>query len=175
MEKRIQNGLKSRFLSVNERKVQLSQKNHNLYTSEEVKKIISGYKMLDEGGRLSTVLKEVSICKACSSYLPTRSDHPVNVLVRPLPLNRLCTNDDIQRFKIHIKRDDTYLRELFNKHFSYEHVLSRMGSAKFSIGLLPWLDRCMLYRTIETTKLMIIGIDYKHFPVFYKADRKSVV
>ncbi|MBW1911413.1 MAG: hypothetical protein JRJ11_18045 [Deltaproteobacteria bacterium] len=50
-------------------------------------------------------------------------------------------------------------------------VVNSLVSAKFSIGLNPWLDRCMLFRTSPKTKLMIVGIDYKHFPFFHKNRR----
>ncbi|MFC1580067.1 uracil-DNA glycosylase family protein [Thermodesulfobacteriota bacterium] len=57
------------------------------------------------------------------------------------------------------------------KKLQTKTVLKRLGSAKFALGLNPWLDRCMLYRKSRKTKLMIIGIDYKHFPVFHGTKR----
>jgi hypothetical protein len=64
------------------------------------------------------------------------------------------------------------LRHVFQSSSDCEEALSKLDSAKFAIGLLPWLDRCMLFRRSKKTKLMVIGIDYKHFPPFH-ANRKE--
>ena len=101
------------------------------------------------------------------AHSPHRSDHPVNALVRALPLSRLSTTKHMTNYIIRMKRDHTFLKNLFHTSLPVHDIIQELGSAKFSIGLLPWLDRCMLFRRTQTTKLMILGIDYKHFPVFY--------
>jgi hypothetical protein len=85
------------------------------------------------------------------------------VLVRSLPALR--ADDDIRKYLVRVKRDDTFLRNLMCS-MTADEAISKIGSAKFAIGLLPWLDRCMLFRRGTKTKLMVVGIDYKHFPVF---------
>ena len=139
----------------------------NTYTNEEVQRTIHGYKKLGNPKSLSNLLNRISHCNNCRSNHRDRSDHPINSLVRSLPLDRLVSKEDIIKYVRRIKRDDTFLRNLLNKYRSYRTVLDKIGSAKFSIGLLPWLDRCMLYRAGKKTKLMVIGIDYKNFPAFH--------
>ena len=139
----------------------------NKYTNEEVTRIIQGYKKLGSPKRLSNLLNRISHCNDCESNHRNRLDHPINSLVRPLPLDRLSSMEDILKYIRRIKREDTFLRNLFSRCRSYHTVLDKIGSAKFSIGLLPWLDRCMLYRVGKKTKLMVIGIDYKNFPSFH--------
>jgi Uracil DNA glycosylase superfamily len=137
------------------------------YSHEEIQQIIKGYSYLDHNGTFSNLLKKISICNKCITTYPERSDHPINSLVRPLPLHKLSSKVDIDKYAIRIKRDDTFLRNIFNSSSSYQNVIENIKSAKFTVGLLPWLDRCMLYQKSDDTKLMVIGIDYKHFPVFY--------
>jgi len=80
-------------------------------------------------------------------------------------LRAFKTEDEIRKYLIRIRRDDGFLRNLLSRATADEAV-AKIGSAKFAIGLLPWLDRCMLMRRSKKTKLMVVGIDYKHFPVF---------
>jgi hypothetical protein len=127
------------------------------YSSREISQIINGYKSLDCNGDLSSLFQRVSHCNKCVSTYPDRPDLPKNVLVRSLPLFN---------YSIRIKRDDTFLRNLFNNSSNPYDVIANLGSAKFAIGLLPWLDRCMLFRRSKNTKLMVIGIDYKIFQYF---------
>ena len=141
------------------------------YSSEAVASIIKGYSQVDGHGHLSPLLKKICQCNNCHSMYPQRSDKPINCLVRPIPLSRLTTDTQVNKYLIRIKRDDTFLRNLFRSGLGTKQILSKIGSAKFSIGLNPWLDRCMLFRRTEKTKLMIIGIDYKHFPVFRRQRR----
>jgi len=137
------------------------------YSSREISQIINGYKLLDCYGDLSSLFQRVSHCNKCVSTYPNRPDLPENVLVRSIPLLDLSTEEKIGKYTIRIKRDDTFLRNLFRNSSNPYEVIANLGSAKFAIGLLPWLDRCMLFRRRKNTKLMVIGIDYKHFPVFY--------
>jgi len=141
------------------------------YSEKEASLIIRGYKLLDNGEKISNLLKRVSSCRSCNNKYSNRSDLPLNCLVRPLPLLRLENRESISKYCIRIRRDDTFLRNLFEKKLTTKTMLKRLGSAKFSIGLNPWLDRCMLHRKTRKTKLMIVGIDYKHFPVFHKLQR----
>ena len=141
------------------------------YTQEELTRIIQGYRKLDRDKAYSNLLRKISNCRKCALAFPEHSDHPLNLLVRPLPLFRLSTTEKIRKYAIRIKRDHTFLRNLFADTTTVDEVLQKIGSAKFSIGLLPWLDHCMLNRSGENTKLMVIGIDYKHFPVFYHNPR----
>ena len=141
------------------------------YSSEEILSVIEGYRLLDRNGHLSSLLKKISKCDNCQLTHPKRSDKPTNCLVRPLPLSRLSTNAHLSKYPIRIKRDDTFLRNLFQSELKTEEIRDKLGSAKFSIGLNPWLDRCMMFRKSKKTKLMIIGIDYKHFPVFHRQRR----
>lgn len=141
------------------------------YSSEQISQIISGYKLLDRDGALSSLLKRIANCNKCASTYPTRPDNPVNALVRPIPLSTLITEDQISNYCAGIERDDAFLRRVFKNALNPDDAISQLDSGKFAIGLLPWLDRCMLFRRSEKTKLMIVGIDYKHFPPFYA--RKS--
>jgi uracil-DNA glycosylase len=141
------------------------------YISKEIFSIIKGYSRLDGNGNFSALLKKISRCNCCASFKNDRHDLPLNYLVRSLPLQNLRENDQIQNYSQRIKRDDTFLRNLFQERLQTKTIIGRLGSAKFAIGLNPWLDRCMLFRKSRKTKLMIIGIDYKHFPVFHKNRR----
>lgn len=140
------------------------------YSPGQVTKILEGYESLDTDGRFSSLLKRISQCNRCAEDYPGRADKPVNCLVRPLPLARLRNSNPFYENAIRIKKDDTYLRNIFAAGGSYGSVLNKIASAKFAIGLNPWLDRCMLLRGSSKTNLMIIGIDYKHFPVFYRQE-----
>lgn len=137
------------------------------YSSEQISQIITGYKLLDRNGALSSLLKKIANCNKCALTYPTRHDNPVNALVRPIPLSDLLTEDQISEYCRRIGRDDTFLRSIFMNSSNLDDAIGQLDSGKFAIGLLPWLDRCMLFRRSEKTKLMIIGIDYKHFPPFY--------
>lgn len=141
------------------------------YGKEEILSIIKGYKRFDQSGALSRLFNKVATCNKCAENYPHRNDHPINSLLRPLPLSRLSSQKDFHNYGIRIKRDDTFLRNLFSKALTTDEALPKIGSAKFSIGILPWLDRCMLHRGSDRTKMMIIGIDYKHFPVFFSSPR----
>ena len=136
------------------------------YSSEQVSRIIKGYKLLDRNGALSSLLEQIAMCNACALTYPSRDDHPVNALVRPLQLAMLSTENQIIAQCKAIERDDYLLRTIFKKAANLDKIVAQLGSCKFTIGLLPWLDRCMLFRRSEKTKMMIIGIDYKHFPLF---------
>ncbi len=139
-----------------------------MYSRDEVYRIIQGYRLLDRSGLFSSLLKRISKCDKCIRLENGDLDKPLNFLVRPLPLHRLTTPKEIRKYTIRIKRDDTFLRNIFKDFRSTEEVKEKIGSARFCIGILPWLDRCMLIRTSEETKLMIVGIDYKNFPVFFR-------
>ncbi len=141
------------------------------YSSKQIAQIISGYKLLDRDGALSSLLKRIANCNKCASIYPTRLDNPLNALVRPIPLSTLLTEDQISNYCKGIEGDDAFLRKVFKNSSNIDDAIFQLDSGKFAIGLLPWLDRCMLFRRSEKTKLMIIGIDYKHFPPFYA--RKS--
>jgi hypothetical protein len=138
----------------------------DLYTDQERRRIIRGYQKLDG---LLDLLREASRCRACHNAYPDRHDLPVNALVRPLPT--LEGDDEIRRYLIRVKRDDTFLRNLLATATTAGHVTSKLKGAKFAIGLLPWLDRCMLLRRGKRTKLMVVGIDYKNFPSFFDQGR----
>jgi hypothetical protein len=138
----------------------------DLYTDQEGHRIAQGYQKLDG---LTDLLREASRCRACHEAFPDRPDLPVNALVRPLPA--LTTDDEIRRYLIRVRRDDTFLRNLMTKATTAEQVTTKLKGAKFAIGLLPWLDRCMLLRRGKRTKLMVVGIDYKHFPSFFAQGR----
>lgn len=135
------------------------------YTHDEIRQIFEGYKLLDTNGKFSRLLKEVASCKRCEEKYPSRSDLPVNALVRPLPLSEFVTPKIMDNYRIRITRDDTLLRNLLQQHLPVSTIRNEMNSAKFAIGLLPWLDRCMLFRSTADTTLMVLGIDYKHFPI----------
>ncbi|HDS44512.1 MAG TPA: hypothetical protein ENN68_00150 [Methanomicrobia archaeon] len=143
-----------------------------IYSLEQVSQIINGYKLLDQNGALSSLLERITRCNNCAVAYPSRDDQPVNALVRPLLLAKLSTEDQIIDLCRAIQREDTYLRTLFKKAFDPDEIIAQLGSRKFAIGLLPWLDRCMLFRRTEKTKLMIIGIDYKHFPCFCQREKE---
>jgi hypothetical protein len=142
------------------------------YSSKQVSQIIKGYKLLDRNGALSSLLEQIAMCTTCALTYPSRDDHPVNALVRPLRLAMLSTENQIIAQCKAIERDDYLLRTIFKKAANLDKIVARLGSCKFTIGLLPWLDRCMLFRRSEKTKLMIIGIDYKHFPPFHANKRE---
>lgn len=137
------------------------------YSSEQIYQIIKGYKLLDRNGNLSSLLKRIADCNKCALTYPSRHDNPINALVRPIPLSDLSTEDQIIEYCNRIERDDAFLRTLFKNSSNLDETIAQLDSAKFAIGLLPWLDRCMLFRRSGKTKLMIIGIDYKHFHPFY--------
>jgi len=144
----------------------------NKYSLEQVSQIIKGYKLLDRNGALSSLLERIAQCTCCAKTHPNRQDKPINALVRPIPLADFSTGDQIREYCSEIVRDDVNLRHVFQSSTDCEDALSKLDSAKFAIGLLPWLDRCMLFRRSKKTKLMVIGIDYKHFPPFH-ANRKE--
>ena len=127
--------------------------------------------MLDGGNALSTLLRDVSKCRECHIKHPSRVDHPYNFLVRPLPLQRLHNREAVGKYWIRVKRDDTFLRNLLEDGPHMSAFLERFGSARFSIGLLPWLDRCMLHREADSTAIMIIGIDFKNLPAFLQTNK----
>jgi len=102
---------------------------------------------------------------------PKRSDHPLNLLVRPLPLSQLDNQSAVDKYFIRVKRDHGYLRNLLKDKTSLQDFLSRVSSARFSIGLLPWLDYCMLHRTSSDTDIMIVGIDFKNLPDFLEKEK----
>ena len=135
------------------------------YTDQERLRIVQGYQKLDG---LTELLIEASRCRDCHARHADRPDLPINALVRPL--RALKSDDEIRKYLIRIKRDDGFLRKLLSSTTADE-ALNRIGSAKFAIGLLPWLDRCMLFRRGTATKLMVVGIDYKHFPSFFDHGR----
>jgi hypothetical protein len=137
------------------------------YSLEQVSQIIKGYKLLDRKGALSSLLERIALCNNCALTYSSRNDYPINALVRPLPLAELSTEDQLVKYCKEIEREDSLLRTIFKKAANLDKIITQLGSCKFAIGLLPWLDRCMLFRRSEKTKLMIIGIDYKHFPPFY--------
>jgi hypothetical protein len=138
------------------------------YTHDEIRRIFHGYKLIDKDGELSHLLKQIAYCKRCEEKYPYNPDLPVNALVRPLPLSEFSTNKTMDNYRIRITRDDTLLRNLLQNCSSVSEVREQIKSAKFTIGLLPWLDRCMLFRSTPHTTLMVLGIDYKHFPLFFK-------
>lgn len=108
---------------------------------------------------------QVALCKRCEERSPQRADLPVNALVRSLPSSEFVTPEAMNNYRIRIARDDTFLRNLLQHCSSDSAVRKQINSAKFAIGLSPWLDRCMLFRSTDRTTLMILGIiDYKHFP-----------
>jgi uracil-DNA glycosylase len=131
------------------------------YTAEQFRFIIRGYRMLDHGGALSSLLHNVSRCRECHQRYRGRADLPHNLLVRPLPLPRLRDQRAMDNYLIRVKRDDGHLRNLLCRD-TPSKFLDRVQSARFSIGLLPWLDRCMLDRTSSGTAMMVVGIDFKH-------------
>ncbi|MBU4427365.1 MAG: uracil-DNA glycosylase family protein [Desulfobacterales bacterium] len=144
------------------------------YSPEQVSSIIKGYELLDNNGDLSTLLSEISRCDKCSrEYSEDRADMPINCLVRPLPLAKLAKEDGFCNYGKQISKEDSSLRELFQENLKVKTVLKKLGSGKFAIGINPWLDRCMLFKKKKKTKLMIIGIDYKHFPVFHKQKKNQ--
>lgn len=141
---------------------------HLKYSLDDFTWIVQGYKKIDQRGRFTKLLKSVSLCRNCNkSYRRKRDDLPVNCLVRPLPLDRLDNGKKIENYFMRVRRDHGFLGNLFEKNPKTKTVIKRLVSAKFSIGLNPWLDRCMLFRKSSKTKLMIVGIDYKHFPHFH--------
>lgn len=136
------------------------------YTSEEFRSIVKGYGKLDHGGRLSALLEEASQCDRCREEYPDRSDHPVNLLVRPLPLHKLRDSAAIDKYYRRIQRDHGFLRNLLVARLSPSAFRKKVVSERFCIGLLPWLDYSMLHRRSGRTDLMVVGIDFKHFPGF---------
>lgn len=143
------------------------------YSLEQVSGIIKGYRLLDQNGALSSLLERIARCNNCAVAYPSRDDHPVNALVRPLPLANWSTEDQIIDLCKAIQREDSDLRTIFKESSNPDEIVAQLGSRKFTIGLLPWLDRCMLFRRTEKTKLMIIGIDYKHFPCFCQRENEQ--
>jgi uracil-DNA glycosylase len=138
----------------------------DLYTDQERHRIVRGYQKLDG---LLELLREASRCRACHEAHAGRPDLPVNALVRPLPA--LKGDDEICRYLIRVKRDDTFLRNLLASATTAEQVTTKLKGARFALGLLPWLDRCMLLRRGKRTKLMVVGIDYKSLPSFVGHER----
>jgi hypothetical protein len=141
------------------------------YTPEAFRAIVQGYRMLDKGGRLSALFKDVSQCNECSVQYQKRSDHPVNLLVRPLPLQKLQDKTAVDKYFTRIKRDHGFLQNLLDAHLSPAAFRKRVVSERFCIGLLPWLDYSMLHRRSSRTDLMVVGIDFKHFPGFLKNEK----
>ncbi|MGE4545707.1 MAG: uracil-DNA glycosylase family protein [Pedobacter sp.] len=142
------------------------------YSEQEIRSIIDGYRSLDQGGRLSALMANITRCRQCHAMISLGTNKPINALSRPLPLPRLSDDNAFRNYCIKIKRDDTYLRHQFTSGRSAEKVIAALGPSKFSIGLLPWTDRCMLYKKNNgRTKLMVIGIDYKNFPPFFDSPR----
>ncbi len=142
------------------------------YSEQEIRSILDGYITLDQGGRLSSLLAKVNRCRRCQAMASLGKNRPINALVRPLPLARLSDAKACRNYCIKIKRDDTYLRHQFEANRSAKEVVEALGPTKFSIGLLPWTDRCMLYQKSNgQTKLMVIGIDYKNFHPFFYSPR----
>lgn len=141
------------------------------YTEHDFYLIIQGYKKLDHGGELSKLLREISRCSQCHIEHPDRSDHPENLLVRPLPLSRLNSLTAVGKYFIRVKRDNGYLRNLLEEKATLPDFLARVGSARFSIGLLPWLDYCMLHRKTDATEIMVIGIDFKNLPNYIENEK----
>lgn len=141
------------------------------YSLDDFASIIRGYKKIDHQGKFTSILKDVSLCQKCNeAYREKRDDLPVNCLVRPLPLDRLNEEKEIEKYFIRVRRDHGFLKNLFDRTLKTKTVVNRLVSTKFSIGLNPWLDRCMLHRKFRKTKLMIVGIDYKHLPAFQQND-----
>ena len=141
------------------------------YTERDFRLIIRGYRQLDRDAALSTLLRDVFSCSKCHIKYPDRHDHPANLLVRPLPLPRLDNRTDVDKYFIRIKRDHGHLRNMLEEKLALSEFLSRVGSARFSIGLLPWLDYSMLHRKSGVTDMMIIGIDFKNFPYFINNEK----
>ena len=135
------------------------------YSNDEVFKILNGYTILNKDRKYSKLLNKIASCKKCFEISPAHQCLPFNSLVRGLPLQNFLSLKDMNNYRIRIKRDDTFLRNLLNSGESYEIICKKIKSEKFSIGVFPWLDRCMLYRENIDTKLMVLGIDYKHFPI----------
>jgi len=136
------------------------------YTSEEFRSIVRGYGKLDQGGRFAALLKEISRCNTCREEYPDRSDHPVNLLVTPLPLDKLRDSAAMDKYYRRIQRDHGFLRNLLDARLSLSAFRKRVVSERFCIGLLPWLDYSMLHRRSGRTALLVVGIDFKHFPGF---------
>jgi len=136
------------------------------YTARDFRSVINGYRKVDNDAALSTLLLEAYRCTRCSTKYPDRLDHPVNLLVRPLPLSRLSNITAVDKYFIRIKRDHGHLRNMLKAKLTLSEFLGRVGSARFCIGLLPWLDYSMLHRRTDATDIMIIGIDFKNFPDF---------
>jgi len=142
------------------------------YSLDDFASIIRGYKKIDHRGKFTSILKDVSLCEKCNeSYRGKRDDLPVNCLVRPLPLDRLNKGKEIEKYFIRVRRDHGFLKNIFDITLKTKTVVNRLVSTKFSIGLNPWLDRCMLHRRSRQTRLMIVGIDYKNFPPFHKTPK----
>ncbi|MFH1954367.1 MAG: hypothetical protein ABIL06_22455 [Pseudomonadota bacterium] len=82
------------------------------YTAQDFRLIINGYRGLDHDAALSTLLNEASHCNRCRTKYPDRLDHPVNLLVRPLPLSGLRNMTAVDKYFIRIKRDHGHLRNM---------------------------------------------------------------
>lgn len=141
------------------------------YTAQDFCLIIKGYRELDHDATLSTLLNEASRCNRCRTKYPDCFDHPLNLLVRPLPLCGLRNITAVDKYFIRIKRDHGHLRNMLEAKLTLSEFLARIGSARFSIGLLPWLDYSMLHRRSGVTDIMIIGIDFKNFPDFINNEK----
>ena len=115
------------------------------YSLEEISQIIKGYKLLDHNGDMFSLLKRISYCNKCALTYPSRRDNPISALVRPIPLSELPTEDQIIEYCNRIERDDAFSRNIFKDSLNLDEVINQLDSTKFAIGLLPWLDCCMLF------------------------------
>ena len=107
--------------------------------------------MLDKGGRLSALFKDVSRCNQCRELYPFQTDHPVNLLVRPLPLQKPRNRTSIESYYTRIKRNHGFLRNLLEDRLSPSAFRERVASERFCIGLLPWLDNKEVKKTLTDT------------------------
>jgi hypothetical protein len=137
------------------------------YTIDDFRLIVRGYRMLDSAsnGALSVLLSDVYHCRSCMGE-PRPVDRPSNFLVRPLPLAHLADSTSVANYFIRLKRDDTFLRQLLTSCRDTASIHTHIRSARFSVGLLPWLDFSMLHRTTASSALMVVGIDFKNLSAF---------
>jgi uracil DNA glycosylase superfamily protein len=145
----------------------------DVYSQREFLRIVQGYRMLDRESALTRLLRDVSRCSRCQNRHAGCNDLPVNLLVRPLPISRLADNKAVDRYYVRIKRDHGHLRNLLEASTPTSSFLAKVGSARFSIGLLPWLDFSMANRTSNETELMVIGIDFKHMLDFIANEKNQ--
>ena len=113
-------------------------------TERDFRSIIRGYRKLDRDGALSILLQDISRCSLCHTEYPDRNDHPANLILWPLSLPRLNNRTAVEKYFIRVKRDLGHLRNVLISKPTLAEFLSQVGSARFSIGLLPWLDYCTL-------------------------------